>query len=97
MPQPPEFDGNAILAVLARHKVAEPRCGSGECRSDLVDPKTLTKLKKALAKAVGHEPHVISAATGDGIEGLLDAITAEVGTEHQEDEGPAETIEWSPV
>jgi hypothetical protein len=22
MPQPPEFDGNAILAVLARHKVA---------------------------------------------------------------------------
>jgi GTP-binding protein len=66
-------------------------------RSDLVDVKALAKVEKALAKASGSPPFVISAATGDGVAPLLDAIAERVGTEHVEDEGEAEPIEWSPL
>ena len=65
-------------------------------RSDLVDAKTLGKLRKAVAKAAGTEPLVISAATGDGIEALLDAITERLGTPAEELEAPAEKA-WSPL
>ncbi len=43
-------------------------------RSDLVDPKQLTKLRKALEKASGAKTLPVSAATSDGIEALLDSI-----------------------
>jgi GTPase len=67
-------------------------------RADLVEPKDLEKLARKLAKAVGARPHVISAATGDGIEPLLDALIERLGPEHvADDQGPAEPIEWSPL
>ncbi len=66
-------------------------------RADLVDDKTLTKLSRRLAKAAGQEPIAISAATGVGIEALLDGITARLGTDLIEDDGPAEPVEWSPL
>ena len=66
-------------------------------RSDLVEPKELAKLSKKLAKAAGKEPFVVSAATTDGVEPLLDALVQRLGTEHIEDDGEAEIIEWSPI
>jgi GTP-binding protein len=66
-------------------------------RSDLVEPKALAKVEQALAKASGTRPSVISAASGDGLDPLLDAILDRLGPERQEDEGPAENVHWSPV
>jgi len=66
-------------------------------RSDLVEPKELAKLSKKLAKAAGKEPFVVSAATTDGVEPLLDALVQRLGTEHIADDGEAEIIEWSPI
>jgi GTP-binding protein len=66
-------------------------------RADLLDDKALAKLEKALGKASGARAHVISAATGHGVEPLLDAIVEHLGSEHIEDDGEAEPIEWSPL
>jgi GTP-binding protein len=66
-------------------------------RSDLVDAKALAKVGKALAKASGTTPFVISAATGDGVAGMLDAIVERLGAQRVEDEGEAEPIAWSPL
>ena len=66
-------------------------------RSDLVDAKTLTKVRKALAKVSGVEPLVISAATGDGIDALLDSVTERLGSEVQAQEEPEAEKAWSPL
>jgi GTP-binding protein len=66
-------------------------------RSDLVDAKALVKVEKALAKASGTPPFVISAATGNGVAAMLDAIVERLGAEREEDEGEAQPIEWSPL
>lgn len=66
-------------------------------RADLVDAKDLAKLAKKLAKVSGVEPMVVSAATGDGLDPLLDAILDKVGgAKAAEDENIHET-EWSPL
>jgi GTPase len=66
-------------------------------RADLVDAKAMAKLAKKLAKVAGVEPHIVSAATGDGLDPLLDAILDEVGgTKEAEDEHIHER-EWSPL
>jgi GTP-binding protein len=67
-------------------------------RCDLADSKQLRKAKQSLAKAGAPNPLAISAATGDGVEALLDRIVERLGPE-------AETIEpedrpdraWSPL
>jgi GTP-binding protein len=66
-------------------------------RSDLVDAKELAKLARTLAKAAGTDPFIVSAATTEGVEPLLDALAERVGGEHVADEGEAEAIEWSPL
>ena len=66
-------------------------------RADLLQHGELKKLTAKLAKAAGVGPFVISAATGDGMELLLDALVQRLGSEPVEDEGPAEPIEWSPL
>jgi GTP-binding protein len=43
-------------------------------KSDLVTPASLAAKKRALAKASGQEVHVISAATRQGVDGVLDAL-----------------------
>ena len=67
-------------------------------RCDLVDPKDLAKLRKKLAKASGTEPHLISAATGDGIDELIEALFTLIGDVAVAN---AEAVEpeaaWSPL
>jgi GTP-binding protein len=66
-------------------------------RADLVEPKAMARLAKKLAKVAGDEPFVVSAATGDGLDPLLDAILDRVvGAKDAEDEHVHET-EWSPL
>ena len=56
------------------------------------------KIRRKLAKACGTEPFIISAATGDGVEELLEALFAMIGqsavTEAEEVEPEAA---WSPL
>ena len=67
-------------------------------RCDLVDPKVLAKLRKKLAKACGSDVFIVSAATGDGVEELLEGLFALIGqgavTEAEEAEPEAA---WSPL
>jgi len=67
-------------------------------RSDLVDPKQLTKLRKALEKASGAKTLPVSAVTSDGIEALLDSIveTLSVDLPEQASEQPDDRP-WSPL
>jgi GTP-binding protein len=68
-------------------------------RADLVEPKQLAKIAKKLAKAAGTEPFIVSAATGDGLEPLLNALLDQVGGEKAE-EAAADVMSekpWSPL
>ncbi len=66
-------------------------------RSDLGEPKALARLAKKLAKVAGVEPHVVSAATGDGIEPLLDTILVKLGVEQEAEQAEVHETEWSPL
>ncbi|MCY7397375.1 MAG: GTPase ObgE, partial [Sphingomonas bacterium] len=66
-------------------------------RADLVDPKDMAKLAKKLAKVAGVIPFVVSAATGDGLDPLLDAILDEVGGLKQAENEHIHEGEWSPL
>ncbi len=66
-------------------------------RADLVEPKDMAKLAKKLAKVSGVTPFVVSAATGDGLEPLLDAILAEVGGLKEAEDELVHEGEWSPL
>ena len=67
-------------------------------RSDLVDDKQLAKVDRALQKAGAPAPMAVSAATGGGMEALLDAIVERLGPEARvsEDE-PSPQKSWSPL
>ena len=64
-------------------------------KSDAVDGKTLSALRKRLAKASGGEVLVLSAASGYCIDVALDALIAAIGVDQQ----PAEQEEatWRPL
>ena len=67
-------------------------------RSDLADEKQLRRAKKALKDAGAPEPLVIAAATGSGIEALLDSIIERLGPEAEAvepEDGPDRA--WSPL
>ena len=66
-------------------------------RSDLVEAKAMAKLAKQLAKVAGVEPMVVSAATGDGLEPLLDAILDKVGGEKAAEIEALDDKPWSPL
>ncbi|MEO5809130.1 MAG: GTPase ObgE [Sphingomicrobium sp.] len=66
-------------------------------RADLVDAKDMAKLAKKLAKAAGHDPFVISAATGDGIDSLLDAILDALGDVVEAEDESEPASDWSPL
>ena len=66
-------------------------------RADLVEPKDMAKLVKKLAKVSGVQPMVVSAATGDGLDPLLDAILDRVGGEKQAEDDKIHEREWSPL
>ncbi|MFL6733145.1 MAG: GTPase ObgE [Sphingomicrobium sp.] len=66
-------------------------------RSDLAEPKAATKKARALAKASGVQPYSISAATGEGMEALLDAIVDTLGAPAAEPVEEPEAGSWSPL
>ena len=66
-------------------------------RADLVEPKDMAKLAKKLAKVAGVTPFVVSAATGDGLDPLLDAILDEVGGLKEAAQEHVHEGEWSPL
>ena len=66
-------------------------------RADLVEPKDMAKLAKKLAKVAGVTPFVVSAATGDGLDPLLDAILDEVGGAKEAEDEHVHEGEWSPL
>ena len=68
-------------------------------RTDLLEPKQLQKIAKALTKAAGHPPLLLSAATGDGVEALLDRLINHVGGDgtEQPEAAEEEAGSWSPL
>ncbi len=60
-------------------------------KADLVEPKTLAKLQKKLAKVSGAEVLVLSGATRAGVDAVLDRLIAAVGAVR-----PVETKAWAP-
>ena len=67
-------------------------------RIDIADKKTVEKARKTLIKAGAAEPLAISAATGEGMEALLDRIIETLGPEAQKSEPEGEPNEvWSPL
>ena len=66
-------------------------------RADLVEPKDMAKLAKKLAKVSGVTPFIVSAATGDGLEPLLDAILDAVGGVKEAADENIHEGEWSPL
>ena len=66
-------------------------------RTDLVEPKDLAKLAKKLGKAAGTPPMIVSAATGDGVDELLDALIELIGQEQVEAEAELPDAPWSPL
>ena len=61
-------------------------------KCDALDAKTITTRRKALEKASGGPVHVISGASGKGIQDVLRALYAEIqGAAPQEESGP-----WQP-
>ena len=67
---------------------------------DAVDAKTVTKLKKKLEKKSGSEVMLLSGASGEGLEAVLDKLLEAVGPapdEALEGEAEGETTPWSPI
>ncbi|MDT7935270.1 MAG: GTPase ObgE [Sphingomonadaceae bacterium] len=62
-------------------------------KADTVEPAALAARRRALAKASNAPVHVVSAATGEGIAALLDALLAAVRPEY----APADEADWSPL
>ena len=62
---------------------------------DAVDPKLLKKLQTKLTKLTGSPAHLISGATGAGVEAVLDELVEIVGRQKQAAEEARST--WTPV
>jgi len=62
---------------------------------DAIDPKEVAKLAKKLAKASGAEPMLLSGASGEGVDAVLDRIIAALGPIEETKGDEAET--WSPL
>ena len=67
-------------------------------RIDIVSDKQIANARKALIKAGAPQPLAISAATGEGMDALLDALLERLGPEPEtvEPEGGSERA-WSPL
>jgi GTP-binding protein len=64
---------------------------------DTLDEELIAALSSELAEASGRTIFAVSAAAGIGIEPILDALIEQLHRQSVDDEGPAETIEWSPI
>jgi GTP-binding protein len=67
-------------------------------KADLLDAKQLKKVMRAVEKAAGTKPVAVSAPLGEGVDPLLDAIIASVGTAKAEERAESEAERrWSPL
>jgi GTP-binding protein len=67
-------------------------------RIDIAEPKQVEKARRALAKAGAHEPLAISAATGEGMDALLDTLLERLGPEPEVSElEDGSERDWSPL
>ena len=66
-------------------------------KSDLVDPKALAKKKKALEKASGKPVFILSGATRDGMDAVLDRLVEAVGKAKAPAAAAARDKAWTPV
>ena len=66
-------------------------------KSDVADPKVLKKARAELEKAGVADALAISAATGDGVERLLDTIVERLGPEPEFSKADEEKSAWSPI
>jgi GTP-binding protein len=66
-------------------------------RADLADPDAIAAAREALLAAGAQEVLTISAATGDGIDALLDRLVEEVGDEREPAEEQSNERAWSPL
>jgi GTP-binding protein len=66
-------------------------------RTDLVEPKQLAKIAKALEKAAGVKPFPISAPLGDGLEPVLDLLVQRLGREAKVEAETEAAGDWSPL
>jgi GTP-binding protein len=64
---------------------------------DTLDDELIEALSAELTEASGKRVFPLSAAGSIGIEPVLDALLERLHRQKVEDEGPAETIEWSPI
>jgi GTP-binding protein len=65
-------------------------------KADAVEPKVLTRLRKKLEKLTGNEVFLLSGATRDGIEPVLDRLIEAVGKAKAPAPGAKEKA-WTPV
>ena len=65
-------------------------------KADAVDARTLTSLRKKLAKASGQDVLALSAASGKGVDAALDGLLAALGPE-EEAVDQAEDKAWRPL
>ena len=77
------------------HGLAEKREIVALSRADVATPEQLKSAKAKIRRRAGHMPLVISAATGQGIEALLDQCLELVGKAAAE-EAAAPDLRWSP-
>jgi GTP-binding protein len=63
---------------------------------DALDAKSVTKLQKKLAKASGAEVMLLSGASGEGLEAVLDRLIEAIPAP-EEVEKDVEGGEWSPI
>jgi len=66
-------------------------------KSDLVEPKALAKKKKALEKASGKPVFVLSGATREGMDAVLDRLVEAVGRAKVMARGAVKDKAWTPV
>ena len=66
-------------------------------RADLVDEDQLEQVRAALAEVAQSEPRIVSAATGGGIEALLDELIDRLGTPAEAPEEVEPDRDWSPL
>jgi GTP-binding protein len=66
-------------------------------RADLADAEQLATLKAAMAEVAGTEPVVISAATGDGVDAVLDGIIDRLGSDGSKAVESVPDENWSPL
>lgn len=66
-------------------------------KADAVDAKTLEKLRKKLAKLSGAEVLTVSAASGEGVEAVLDRLMTMIAKKAEEGTEAGEDKKWAPL